>query len=142
MATGTKSMPSARLRLSNVNRSAPVKASRPMVASSSPIAAAISALSLAPDAMVETSRMPSSASAVYSGGPKSRAKPATTGARKVSPMMATVPPMKEPMAATPSAVPARPCLASACPSRTVTTELASPGRRSSTEVMVPPYWAP
>ena len=57
-------------------------------------------------------------------------------------MIATVPPMKEPMAAMPSAVPAWPCLASAWPSKTVTTEVASPGRRSSTEVMVPPYWAP
>ena len=42
----------------------------------------------------------------------------------------------------PSAVPAFPCLARAKPSNTVTTEEASPGSRSSTEVIVPPYWAP
>ena len=38
------------------------------------MAAAISALVLAPLLMVATSRMPSSARAEYSGGPKSRAK--------------------------------------------------------------------
>ncbi|PLC11760.1 hypothetical protein AUQ48_05310 [Kocuria flava] len=111
MATGTKSMPSARLRFPKVKRSAPVKTSRPTVASSSPKHAATSALVLLPLLMVATSRMPSSARAAYSGGPKSRAKPATSGARKVSPTMATVPPTKEPMAAMPRAVPARPCLA-------------------------------
>ena len=57
-------------------------------------------------------------------------------------MIETVPPTNEPMAAMPSAVPALPCLASACPSNTVTTDDASPGSRSSTEVIVPPYWAP
>ena len=56
--------------------------------------------------------------------------------------METVAPMKEPMAAMPRAVPALPCLARAKPSKTVTTELASPGMRSRTEVIVPPYWAP
>ena len=70
-----------------------------------------SALVLAPLLMVATRRMPSSASAEYSAGPKSRAKLATTGARKVSPTMEAVPPMKEPMEARPSAVPALPCLA-------------------------------
>ena len=57
-------------------------------------------------------------------------------------MMETVAPTKEPIAAMPSAVPALPCLARAKPSNTVTTEDASPGMRSSTEVIVPPYWAP
>ena len=57
-------------------------------------------------------------------------------------MIETVAPMNEPIAAMPSAVPALPCLASAKPSKTVTTDDASPGSRSSTEVMVPPYWAP
>lgn len=57
-------------------------------------------------------------------------------------MIETVAPTKEPMAATPSAVPALPCLARAKPSKTVTTDDASPGSRSSTEVMVPPYCAP
>ena len=46
------------------------------------------------------------------------------------------------IAAIPSAVPALPCRARAWPSNTVTTDEASPGSLSSTEVMVPPYWAP
>ena len=50
--------------------------------------------------------------------------------------------MNEPIAAMPSAVPALPCRARAWPSKTVTTDDASPGSRSSTEVIVPPYWAP
>ncbi len=58
---------------------------------------------------VDTNRMPSNASAVYSGGPKSSAKPATTGASNDNAMIETVPPMNEPMAAIPSAVPAFPC---------------------------------
>ena len=53
-----------------------------------------------------------------------------------------MPPMKEPIAAMPSAEPARPCLAISWPSIAVTTLDASPGSRSSTEVIVPPYWAP
>ena len=135
-------MPSASCRLSKVNREAPLKLSRPTVASSRPMAPAIIALSLFPLPMVATSSTPSSARAAYSGGPKSRATLATTGASNVSPMIEMVAPTNEPIAAIPSAVPALPCLASAKPSKTVTTEDASPGRRSSTEVMVPPYWAP
>ena len=70
-------------------------------------------LILLPLLTVATSRMPSMASAVYSGGPKLRANPATIGASKVNPMMDTVPPKKDPMAAIPRAVPARPCRARA-----------------------------
>ena len=140
---GTKSSPSASDRLPKVNRSALVKSSRPTVASSRPTTAAMSALSWLPVLeMVATSRMPSRASAAYSGGPKSSANPATSGATRVSATIDRVPPTNEPMAAMPSAVPARPCRARAWPSKTVTTDDASPGRRSRTEVMVPPYWAP
>ena len=74
MATGTKSMPSASDRLPNVKRSALVNTSRPTVASSRPMAAAMRALSMPPLQTVATSRMPSRASTVYSGGPKSSAK--------------------------------------------------------------------
>ena len=42
-------------------------------------------------------------------------------------MIETVAPTNEPIAAMPSAVPAFPCLARAKPSKTVTTEDASPG---------------
>jgi hypothetical protein len=57
-------------------------------------------------------------------------------------MIEMVAPTNEPIAAMPSAVPALPCLASAKPSKTVTTDDASPGSRNNTDVMVPPYWAP
>ena len=56
-----------------MKRSAPVKLSRPTVASSSPTAAAMRALTVLPLPMVATSRTPSRASAAYSGGPKSSA---------------------------------------------------------------------
>ena len=57
-------------------------------------------------------------------------------------MIEAVPPMNDAIAATPSAGPASPRRASACPSMAVTTVEASPGSLSSTEVMVPPYCAP
>ena len=53
-----------------------------------------------------------------------------------------MPPMKEPIAAMPSAVPPRPCFAIWWPSKQVMTEAASPGTLISTDVMVPPYMAP
>ena len=78
------------LRLSKVKRSALVKLSLPTVASSRPIAAAARALTVLPLPMVATSSTPSSASAAYSGGPKSSAKPATIGPSSVRPMIETV----------------------------------------------------
>ena len=56
--------------------------------------------------------------------------------------VATQPAMKEPMAAMPSATPARPCLAIWWPSSVVTTEVASPGMLTRMAVVEPPYWAP
>ncbi len=56
--------------------------------------------------------------------------------------VATVPAMNEPMAAMPSATPARPCLAIWWPSSTVTTDVASPGMLTRMAVVEPPYWAP
>ena len=57
-------------------------------------------------------------------------------------MVATQPAMKEPMAAMPSATPARPCLAIWWPSSVVTTEVASPGMLTRMAVVEPPYCAP
>lgn len=108
MAIGTKSRPSASDRLSNVKRSVLVNPSRPTVARSRPTVAAIRALSRPPLETVATSRMPIRASSVYSGGPKSRANSETRGATRVSAMTERVPPTKEPIAAMPRAVPARP----------------------------------
>ena len=56
--------------------------------------------------------------------------------------VATQPAMKEPMAAMPSATPARPCLAIWWPSSVVTTDVASPGMLTRMAVVEPPYWAP
>ena len=53
--------------------------------------------------------------------------------------MPTVPPIKEPMAATARATPARPSRAIAWPSMHVTADDASPGRLMRIAVMEPPY---
>ena len=50
--------------------------------------------------------------------------------------------MNEPIAAMPSAAPARPCRAIWCPSMQVTTDAASPGMLSRIDVVDPPYIAP
>jgi hypothetical protein len=83
-----------------------------------------------------------SASTVYSAGPNASATPASAGAMNDRSTIDAVPPMNEATAATPSAGPASPRRASACPSNAVTTVDASPGSLSSTDVMVPPYCAP
>jgi hypothetical protein len=85
---------------------------------------------------------PTSISAKNSGGPKLNASRASGGATTISASVAAMPPMNEPMAAIPSAVPPRPCFAIWWPSKQVMTEAASPGTLISTDVMVPPYMAP
>ncbi|KAF0118352.1 MAG: Uncharacterized protein FD152_4693 [Xanthobacteraceae bacterium] len=81
-------------------------------------------------------------SAQYSAGPKARATLIISGASRMRPNSATVPAKNEPMAATKSAAPARPCFAISCPSRQVTTDAASPGMRTRMEVVEPPYIEP
>ena len=56
--------------------------------------------------------------------------------------VATVPAKNEPMAAMPSATPARPWRAIWWPSSVVTTEVASPGMLTRIAVVEPPYCAP
>ena len=85
---------------------------------------------------------PSTISEKYSGGPKATATRANAGATSISAMMAKVPAAKDASAAMPSAGPARPCLAISWPSRQVTTEAASPGMLTRTEVVEPPYMEP
>ena len=80
--------------------------------------------------------------AKYSGGPKLSVTRARNGARKVKSTTLNVPAMKDPNAAMPSAAPARPCRAIACPSRHVTTDAASPGMLTRIDVVEPPYIAP
>ncbi len=81
-------------------------------------------------------------SAKISGGPKESAHRASSGDIVISSTTPTVPATNEPMAATPSAGPARPCSAIWWPSMHVTTDADSPGVLMSTEVMVPPYMLP
>ena len=56
--------------------------------------------------------------------------------------MEIVPPMKEAVAATTSAVSALPCSASGRPSNVVATAVEAPGIPSMIELMAPPYMAP
>ena len=77
-----------------------------------------------------------------SGGPKARAASARGGARNVSPKIAMVPPMNEPVAEMASAGPARPCWAIWYPSMHVMTEAVSPGTLRRMDVVEPPYMAP
>ena len=80
--------------------------------------------------------------AKYSAGPNLSAIPLRGKARNMSPTRLRVPAMNEPNAAMPRAGPAFPFWAIWYPSKQVTTEEASPGIFTRTEVMVPPYCAP
>ncbi|GAA1186601.1 hypothetical protein GCM10009608_22810 [Pseudonocardia alaniniphila] len=111
IATATKSSPSKSETSPNVNRVVPVIGSWPIVASRSPSAAMLRLFSAEPVPRYVTRRIPSTVSATYSGGPKETASDASGGASSVSPTTARIPPMNEPIAAIPSAGPARPCLA-------------------------------
>ena len=125
-----------------VKRGAPRTGSMPIMAISSPSTAMASPASSERPARPVTRQRPTSISAKNSGGPKLKATRASGGATTTRAMVATMPPTNEPIAAMPSAVPPRPCLAIWWPSKQVTTEAASPGTLISTEVIVPPYMAP
>ena len=81
-------------------------------------------------------------SVVYSAGPSCSANSASQGAAKVSPSVAMVPAMNEPIAAVASAGPARPACAIALPSIAVIIAPASPGVFSRMAAVEPPYCAP
>ena len=85
---------------------------------------------------------PSTIRAKYSDGPKATAHFAIRGATSIKARIENVPAMNDPMAAMPSAGPARPCLAISCPSRQVTTDAASPGILTRIDVVEPPYIEP
>ena len=82
----------------------------PMVPSSRPATPAARPLSTEPPTAASAVR-PSSTSMQYSGGPKASATLASGGASSIRPSVPKVPAMNEPMAAMPSATPARPCSA-------------------------------
>ncbi len=85
---------------------------------------------------------PSNISAKVSGGPNDSDHFASAGDTSISSTTPKVPAMNEPIAAMPSAGPARPCSAIWWPSRQVTTDADSPGVLISTDVIVPPYIVP
>ena len=82
--------------------------SMPTVPNSSPTTMTMRPLVTESPESVTAIRRPRSASENFSGGPKLSANSAIGGAKSVRPTTATDPAMKDPMAAMPSAGPARP----------------------------------
>ena len=111
IARATNSMPSSRLSCPKANRMLPVNGSIPTNASVRPNSAAIRPLTSDLPIRPISSDKPTTTRAKYSGGPNFRACEATSGPTRIRMASAIMPPMKEPIAATPSAVPARPCRA-------------------------------
>ncbi len=126
----------------NAKRGAPRTGSIPIMAISSPATVIRMPARSDRPARPVTRHSPTSIRAKNSGGPNSSAIAASGVATTTSAMTANMPPMKEPMAAMPRAVPPLPRFAISCPSMQVMTEAASPGTFRSTEVIVPPYMAP
>ncbi len=116
--------------------------SSPIVPNRSPSPAIASDLSIGPPLIYPSTSNPRTKSAVYSGGPKRRAKRANGGARNIRATKESVPAIKEPTAVMTRAGPARPFWVIAYPSRQVTIDATSPGMRIKMEVVEPPYIAP
>src|SRR5713101_255392 len=142
IASTTKSMPLVSAESPNVRRSAPVSRSVPIVDRSSPSRIIASALGTEPRASTTAKARPRTISEKYSAGPKSRASFTSGAASAAMTIVETHPAKKEPMAAMPSATPARPCRAIWCPSRQVTMAVTSPGMLTRFAVVDPPYCAP
>ena len=100
------------------------------------------ALRIEPRASTTAKQRPITISEKYSAGPKVSATTASGGANSAKSSVAAQPAKKEPIAAVPSATPARPCLAIWWPSSVVTTAVASPGMLTRIAVVEPPYCAP
>ena len=86
--------------------------------------------------------MPMSTRLNISAGPNFRLHSASVAAVNASPIVPKIPAKNEPIAESPSAVPALPWRASWWPSIAVTTEDDSPGTLTRIEVVEPPYIAP
>ncbi|OPY92244.1 MAG: hypothetical protein A4E73_01331 [Syntrophaceae bacterium PtaU1.Bin231] len=135
-------MPSERATWSNVKRWRPVITSCPTIERMRPSMRDRNPRMTDLPAKDVTREKASTMSVKYSAGPNIRARLASLGPTSINPMTLRVPPTNEPTAAMPRALPAFPCLASWYPSKTVTTEAASPGSPIRTDVMVPPYCVP
>ena len=92
-------------------RAMPFCGSMPMVPRSSP-ATPVTRPLRREEPTAASAVSPSTTSAKYSGGPKASAALASAGASSIRPIVPRVPAMNEPIAAMPSAGPARPCSAS------------------------------
>ena len=95
----------------NVRRSAPVSRSVPIVDRSSPSRIIASAFGTDPRASTTANASPRTISEKYSADPKSSASFTSGAASAAITIVATHPAKKEPIAAMPSATPARPCRA-------------------------------
>jgi hypothetical protein len=142
MITATSSKPPIRFTEPKVKRSMPETGSMPTDASSRPNASITRLRSVEPSDISSAHTRPSTISEKYSGGPKPTASFVSSGEKKVIATRLSVPATNDPIAAIPSAAPARPLRAIWCPSMQVTTEAASPGMLTRIEVVEPPYIAP
>ena len=100
------------------------------------------ALTTEPRASTTAAIRPHTISEKYSAGPNLSAMAASGGAAIQIAKVAAEPAKNEPIAAMPSAGPARPCRAIWWPSMVVTTDDASPGMLTRIAVVEPPYCAP
>ena len=139
---GTWLMPLVRTEKPRVLRSMLLMGSTPTVEKAMPSAVMQIPLVMEPPERLMTAVNPNSRTAVFSMGPNFSANRATCGAsamRKSQPMKL---PARLAVTPAPRALPARPCLASANPSSTVTIEDGVPGIPSSTAATTPPEMPP
>jgi hypothetical protein len=108
MASTAKSMPSARNCNPKVMRSWPVSRSVPTVESRIPSRIMAMALRIEPRASTTAKTRPITMREKYSAGPKMRARRVSGAPSAAITRVATVPAKNEPIAAMPSATPARP----------------------------------
>src|SRR5699024_1749128 len=141
-ASATMLTPWYASRTPKVNRASPLMASSPSTPSSRPKASGSRPAVSEPPMMRANTRSPPSVSAKYSADPNTMATWATGPATILSTITLPVPPMNEAIAVMPRAGPARPDCASGYPSKADTTEGASPGILSRTDVVDPPYMMP
>src|SRR5207247_9201199 len=127
IATETKPIPSESSDTPKLNRATPELTSVPTRPSSRPRITIAIALMSEPCASTVAAIRPSTISEKYSAGPNFSATSASGGANSAMITVDTQPAKNEPIAAMPSAGPARPWRAIWYPSRQVTTEDESPG---------------
>lgn len=110
-ARTTNPMPSASSAMSKLKRLQPELTSVPTVPSNRPTVTIASDLTMSPWASIAAVTKPISIREKYSVGPNSNASSAIDGPNSAMIKVQAVPAKKEPMAAIPSAGPARPCRA-------------------------------